>query len=75
MLDEPAFTTRMASTLGYLSRPEPALRAFGLLLSASVAMRVSLLALVQTSGRPTLTGKERATAGAAAPKRRYRPFP
>ena len=45
MLDDPAFTTRMASTLGYLS-PEPAVRASGLLLSASVVMRDNPLALV-----------------------------
>jgi hypothetical protein len=69
MLDDPAFTTRIASTLGYLS-PEPALHAFGLLLSASVAMRDNLLALVQICRQPPLTGKERATAGAATPKRR-----
>ena len=58
-----------SSTLGYLS-PEPALRASGLLLSASVVMRDNLLALVQICDRPPLTGKERATAGAAAPRRR-----
>jgi hypothetical protein len=46
MLDDPAFTTRMVSTLSYLSS-EPAFRASGLLLSASVAMRDNLLALFQ----------------------------
>ena len=73
MLDDPAFTTKMASTLGSLS-PEPAPRGFGLLLSASVAMRDNLLALVQICGRLPLTCKNEPRPG-AAPRRRYHPFP
>jgi hypothetical protein len=48
MLDDPAFTTRMASTLGSLS-PEPALRAFG-----NPAVRVRRYARQPPRARPNL---------------------
>jgi hypothetical protein len=55
--------------------PDVSARGDPLRSAASDPPLARFLALVQTSGRPALTGKERATAGAAAPKRRYRPFP